>query len=110
MRKRASTPPSGTLTLGDYNYKVDSETKTITNKDYSVSLTLTNTQVPPVYELAITKQGLDEDGKKTELLKGVVFKLEKLKGNGVDATFNDGAGFHDRDDRECWRQRGQVQF
>lgn len=83
---------SGTLTLGNYNYKVDSETKTITNKDYSVSLTLTNTQVPPVYELAITKQGLDEDGKKTELLKGVVFKLEKLKGNGVDATFNDGEG------------------
>ena len=83
---------SGTLTLGNYNYKVDSETKTITNKDDSVSLTLTNTQVPPVYELAITKQGLDEDGKKTELLKGVVFKLEKLKGNGVDATFNDGEG------------------
>lgn len=84
---------SGTLTLGNYNYKVDSETKTITNKDDSVSLTLTNTQVPPVYELAITKQGLDENGKKTELLSGVEFKLEKLSDNGVDTTFNDGKGF-----------------
>lgn len=83
---------SGTLTLGNYNYKVGSETRTITADDNKVSLTLTNTQVPPVYELAITKQGLDENGKKTELLKGVVFKLEKLKGNGVDATFNDGEG------------------
>ena len=77
----------GTLKLGDYNYQVYSETRIITNKDDSVSLTLTNTQVPPVYELAITKQGLDENGKKTELLKGVVFKLEKLNNNGVDATF-----------------------
>uniref|UniRef100_UPI003FF10EBE SpaA isopeptide-forming pilin-related protein n=1 Tax=Gemmiger sp. TaxID=2049027 RepID=UPI003FF10EBE len=77
----------GTLKLGDYNYQVDSETKTITNKDDSVSLTLTNTQVPPVYELAITKQGLDENGKKTEPLNGVEFKLEKLNGNSVDATF-----------------------
>lgn len=82
----------GTLTLGDYNYKVTSEPKTITEEVNSVSLILTNKQVPPVYELAITKQGLDENGKKTELLKGVVFKLEKLKGNGVDATFNDGEG------------------
>ena len=47
---------SGTLKLGDYNYQVYSETRIITNKDDSVSLTLTNTQVPPVYELAITKQ------------------------------------------------------
>lgn len=86
------TATGGTLKLGDYNYQVTSEKKTITNKDDSVSLTLTNTQVPPVYELAITKQGLDEDGKKTEPLNGVVFKLEKLKGNGVDATFNDGEG------------------
>ena len=78
---------SGTLTLGNYNYKVDSETKTITNKDDSVLLTLTNKQVPPVYELAITKQGLDENGKKTGPLNGVEFKLEKLNGNGVDATF-----------------------
>lgn len=86
------TATGGTLTLGDYNYQVYSETRIITNEDDSVSLTLINTQVQPVYELAITKQGLDENGKKTELLKGVVFKLEKLKGNGVDATFNDGEG------------------
>ena len=84
---------SGTLTLGDYNYKVASETKPITQDVNSVSLTLTNKQVPPVYELAITKQGLDENGKKPELLNGVEFKLEKLNGNGVDATFNDGKGF-----------------
>ena len=83
---------SGTLKLGDYNYKVDSETRIITNKDDSVSLTLTNEQVPPVYELAITKQGLDENGKKTEPLNGVVFKLEKLNGNEVDTTFNNNAG------------------
>ena len=86
------TATGGTLTLGGYNYQVFSETKTIKDTDNSVSLILTNKQVPPVYELAITKQGLDENGKKTELLKGVVFKLEKLKGNGVDATFNDGEG------------------
>ena len=78
---------SGTLTLGDYNYKVDSKAITITEEVNSVSLTLTNKQVPPVYELAITKQGLDENGGKTEPLNGVVFKLEKLSGNGVDATF-----------------------
>lgn len=78
---------SGTLKLGDYNYKVDSAAQTITEDVDSVSLTLTNTQVPPVYELAITKQGLDENGKKTEPLNGVVFKLEKLNGNSVDATF-----------------------
>ena len=78
---------SGTLKLGDYNYKVTSEPKTITNKDESVSLTLTNTQVPPVYELAITKQGLDENGKNPGLLNGVEFKLEKLNGNSVDTTF-----------------------
>lgn len=77
----------GTLKLGDYNYQVYSETRIITNKDDSVSLTLTNTQVPPVYELAITKQGLDENGKKTEPLNGVEFKLEKLNNNGVDTTF-----------------------
>ena len=82
----------GTLKLGDYNYQVYSETRIITNKDDSVSLTLTNTQVPPVYELAITKQGLDENGNKTELLKGVVFKLEKLNGNAVDTTFNGNKG------------------
>lgn len=83
----------GTLKLGDYNYKVDSETKIITNKDDSVSLTLTNEQVPPVYELAITKQGLDEDGNKPKLLNDVEFKLEKLNGSDVDATFNGGKGF-----------------
>ncbi len=83
---------SGTLKLGDYNYKVDSETRIITNKDDSVSLTLTNEQVPPVYELAITKQGLDENGKNTGPLNDVEFKLEKLSGNGVDATFNEGKG------------------
>ena len=82
----------GTLKLGDYKYKVGSETRTITADDNKVSLTLTNTQVPPVYELAITKQGLDENGGKTEPLNGVVFKLEKLNGNSVDATFNDGKG------------------
>ena len=77
----------GTLILGGYKYIVASEPKTITNKDNSVSLTLTNKQVPPVYELAITKQGLDENGKKTGPLNGVEFKLEKLNDNGVDATF-----------------------
>ena len=82
----------GTLKLGDYNYKVTSEKKTITEEVNSVSLILTNTQVPPVYELAITKQGLDENGGKTELLKGVVFKLEKLNGKDVDATFNNNKG------------------
>ena len=85
---------SGTLTLGNYNYKVDSETKTITNKDDSVSLTLTNKQVPPVYELAITKQGLDENGATTGPLSGVEFKLEKLNNdNSVDTTFNNSKGF-----------------
>ena len=84
---------SGTLQLGDYNYKVTSETITITATDKSASLTLTNTRVPPVYKLAITKQGLDESGKNTGPLNGVEFKLEKLKDNGVDATFNDGKGF-----------------
>ena len=77
----------GTLILGDYNYKVTSEPKTITEEVNSVSLTLTNEQVPPVYELAITKQGLDENGTTTGPLSGVEFKLEKLNGNGVDATF-----------------------
>ena len=77
----------GTLILGGYKYIVASEPKTITNKDNSVSLTLTNKQVPPVYELAITKQGLDENGKNTELLNGVAFKLEKLNGSAVDTTF-----------------------
>ena len=79
---------SGTLKLGDYNYKVTSETKTITETDETVSLTLINKQVPPVYELAITKQGLDENGNKTGLLNDVEFKLEKLNGNNsVDTTF-----------------------
>ena len=81
------TATGGTLKLGDYNYQVTSEKKTITENVDSVSLTLTNKQVPPVYELAITKQGLDESGGKPELLNGVVFKLEKLNDNGVDATF-----------------------
>ena len=83
----------GTLQLGGYKYIVDSTAQTITDAVNSASLTLTNTRVPPVYELAITKQGLDESGKNTELLNGVEFKLEKLKDNGVDATFNDGKGF-----------------
>lgn len=78
---------SGTLKLGDYNYQVDSTTQTIKDTDNSASLTLTNTQVPPVYELAITKQGLDENGNNPKLLNGVEFKLEKLNGNSVDATF-----------------------
>ena len=39
-----------------------------------------------MYELAITKQGLDENGN-TELLSGVEFKLEKLNGSAVDTTF-----------------------
>ena len=83
---------SGTLQLGDYKYKVASETKTIKADDNTAPLTLTNTRVPPVYELAITKQGLDENGN-TELLNGVEFKLEKLKDdNSVDATFNENAG------------------
>ena len=83
----------GTLTLGGYKYTVDSETKIIAEKDDSVSLTLTNTQVPPVYELAITKQGLDENGGTTKPLNGVEFKLEKLNGSAVDATFNNSKGF-----------------
>ena len=87
------TETGGTLKLGDYNYQVTSETQTIKDTDNSVSLTLTNTQVPPVYELAITKQGLDENGNKTELLNDVEFKLEKLKGNNVDTTFNNSTGF-----------------
>lgn len=82
----------GTLKLGDYNYKVDSTAQTITDNVDSVSLILTNKQVPPVYELAITKQGLDENGKNTGPLNGVVFKLEKLNGNEVDTTFNNNAG------------------
>ena len=80
---------SGTLTLGNYNYQVDSKTRIITNNDDSASLTLINKQVPPVYELAITKQGLDENGNKTGLLDDVEFKLEKLNADGsVDKTFN----------------------
>jgi len=85
---------SGTLTLGNYNYQVTSEKKTITNADDSVPLTLTNKQVPPVYELAITKQGLDEDGNNPKLLNDVEFKLEKLNNdNSVDTTFNNSKGF-----------------
>ena len=85
---------SGTLTLGGYKYTVDSTPQIIAEKDDSVSLTLTNTQVPPVYELAITKQGLDENGSNPKLLNGVEFKLEKLNGNNsVDTTFNNNAGF-----------------
>ena len=83
---------SGTLILGEYKYIVASTEQTIKNTDKSVSLTLTNKQVPPVYELAITKQGLDENGKKTEPLNGVVFKLEKLNGKDVDVTFNGNKG------------------
>ena len=83
---------SGTLKLGDYNYKVDSTAQTITEEVNSASLTLTNKQVPPVYELAITKQGLDENGNKPKLLNGVEFKLEKLNGNEVDTTFNNNKG------------------
>ena len=84
---------SGTLKLGDYNYQVDSTPQTIKDTDNSASLTLINKQVPPVYKLAITKQGLDENGKKTEPLNGVEFKLEKLNGNSVDKTFNNSKGF-----------------
>lgn len=87
------TATGGTLTLGGYNYQVFSETKTIKDTDNSASLTLTNKQVPPVYELAITKQGLDEKGTTTEPLNGVEFKLEKLNGNNVDTTFNNSTGF-----------------
>ena len=86
------TETGGTLTLGGYKYTVDSTPQIIAEKDDSVSLTLTNKQVPPVYELAITKQGLDENGNKTELLNGVEFKLEKLNGNKVDTTFNNNKG------------------
>ena len=86
------TETGGTLILGGYNYQVDSKTITITEEVKSVSLTLTNKQVPPVYELAITKQGLDEDGNKPKLLNGVEFKLEKLNGNEVDTTFNNNKG------------------
>ena len=82
----------GTLILGGYKYKVDSTAQTITDAVNSASLTLTNKQVPLVYELAITKQGLDENGNKPELLNGVEFKLEKLNGKDVDATFNGNKG------------------
>lgn len=83
----------GTLTLGNYKYTVIGTAQTITEEVNSVSLTLTNTQVPPVYELAITKQGLDENGNKTGLLDDVEFKLEKLNNdNSVDTTFNNNAG------------------
>ena len=77
---------SGTLQLGGYKYIVASTERPITADDNTASLTLTNTRVP-VYELAITKQGLDESGKNTELLNGVAFKLEKLNGSAVDTTF-----------------------
>ena len=84
---------SGTLILGEYKYIVASTEQTIKNTDKSVSLTLTNKQVPPVYELAITKQGLDENGNKTKLLNDVEFKLEKLNDdNSVDMTFNNSTG------------------
>lgn len=86
------TATGGTLTLGDYNYQVDSKTITITENADSASLTLTNTQVLPVYELAITKQGLDENGNNPKLLNDVEFKLEKLNGNSVDTTFNGNKG------------------
>lgn len=90
--KDAGYKADGTLQLGDYKYKVASETKTIKADDNTATLTLTNKRVPPVYELAITKQGLDENGN-TELLNGVEFKLEKLKDdNSVDATFNNNTG------------------
>ena len=84
---------NGTLKLGEYKYIVASTEQTIKNTDKSASLTLTNTRVPPVYELAITKQGLDENGTTTRPLNGVEFKLEKLNGNEVDATFNNNVGF-----------------
>ena len=87
------TATGGTLKLGDYNYQVDSTAQIITETDETASLILINKQVPPVYELAITKQGLNENGNKPELLNGVEFKLEKLDENGVDATFNNNAGF-----------------
>ena len=87
------TATGGTLTLGGYNYQVTSETKTIKDTDNSVLLTLINKQVPPVYELAITKQGLDENGDSAKLLNDVEFKLEKLNENGVDTTFNNSTGF-----------------
>ena len=83
----------GTLKLGGYKYIVASEPKTITEEVNSASLILTNKQVPPVYELAITKQGLNENGGKPELLNDVEFKLEKLNENGVDTTFNNSTGF-----------------
>ena len=84
----------GTLTLGNYKYTVIGTAQTIKDTDGSASLTLINKQVPPVYELAITKQGLDENGNKTKLLNGVEFKLEKLNNdNSVDTTFNNSKGF-----------------
>ena len=86
------TATGGTLKLGDYNYQVYSTPQTITENVELVSLILTNTQVPPVYELAITKQGLDENGTTTGPLNDVEFKLEKLNGNEVDTTFNNNKG------------------
>ena len=82
---------SGTLILGEYKYIVASTEQTIKNTDKSVPLTLTNTRVP-VYELAITKQGLDENGNNAGPLSGVEFKLEKLNGSAVDKTFNNNTG------------------
>ena len=108
--KDGYTATGGTLTLGDYNYQVYSEPNTITNADDSVPLTLTNKQVPPVYELAITKQGLDENGKKTEPLNGVEFKLEKLNDNGVDTTFNDGKGSMTETTKSVGGNAGKCSF
>lgn len=104
------TATGGTLKLGDYNYKVDSKTITITEDVKSVPLTLTNKQVPPVYELAITKQGLDEDGNNPKLLNGVVFKLEKLNGNSVDTTFNDGKGSMTETTKSVGDNAGKCSF
>ena len=102
---------SGTLILGGYKYIVGSETKTIKADDKAASLTLTNTRVPPVYELAITKQGLDENGKKPEPLSGVEFKLEKLKNdNSVDATFNENAGFMTKTTASDGANAGKCSF
>ena len=104
------TATGGTLILGGYKYKVDSAAQTITEDVDSVSLTLTNTQVQPVYELAITKQGLDENGNNPKLLNGVEFKLEKLNDNGVDTTFNDGKGSMTETTKSVGGNAGKCSF
>lgn len=62
-----------------------------------------------MYELAITKQGLDENGNNPKLLNGVEFKLEKLNGKDVDTTFNGNKGSMPGTTTGDGNDAGQVQ-